>query len=133
MHNCVWSSSTRKVGVAVMEQITSHVDWSLSSLLVVIALGQFLLYSIRLYERRVMSALVYMGLGCISAVTSVGINLPRLINEGVGIAGLPVLACLVVGLVGLTVGVIGSISSLIGNYLSSRRRKNPTAVTATRS
>jgi len=114
-----------------MQQITSHVDWSLSVLMIVLALVQFLSYSIKMYERRIMSALIYLGVACISVVTATGITFPRLIHEGAGIASLPVLVCLVVGLLLIVVGVVGSIPSLIAKYLPRLSIKRSTAATTT--
>jgi hypothetical protein len=112
-----------------MQQFTSHVDWSLSVILIGCALVQFVSYSIKMYNRRVMPALIWLGMTCISFVTAAGVSLPGLIREGAGIASLPVLACLVVGLLLIVVGVVGSIPSLIAKYLPRLSGKRSTAAT----
>ena len=115
-----------------MQQITSHVDWSLSVLMIVLALVQFLSYSIKMYERRIMSALIYLGVACISVVTATGITFPRLIHEGAGIASLPVLACLVLGLCLLAVGSIGSlVRSVKTNFKGFKRTSSKSASAST--
>ena len=117
--------------LAVMQQITSHVDWSLSVLMIVFALLQFVNYSVKMYEHKIMSAIIWLGISCVSVVVATGITLPRLIHEGAGIASLPVLACLGVGVSLMVVGVVGSIPSLIRKYAPRLRLKNPAAKTTT--
>lgn len=117
---------------AVMSQITSHVDWIISTLMIVTALVQFVLYSLSIYKHHIMLALFNLGMACISTVAALGISLPRLIHEGAGIASLPVLACLALGLVLVIVAVVGSIPSLIGKYLPRLSGKH-SATTATAS
>ena len=115
--------------LAVMQQITSHVDWSLSVLMIVFALLQFVNYSMKMYDHKIMYAILSLGMACISLVVAAGVTLPRLIHEGAGIAGLPVLACLVVGLLLIVVGVVGSIPSLIRKYAPRLMGRHPAAAT----